>query len=141
MLDKLKKFELRLFKTGLERLIFRKALILLAISAVIFSVFFNSRFIIIAGLMAGSVFSIIRLKSMTSALRGMMPGKNASGAVAKNILGFVIAQMVAVVLLLCASIINFGLFAGIAFGILIVPFSIFINALTESFGITHNHFE
>ncbi len=136
-----KKIGLRLFKSNLERLILKKAVIVFFIATILFALFFESRLFLLAGLAIGGIFSIIRLGSLVNVLSGLLIRNNTNNVTMKSIASFLLTQILVAVLLFGSAMINIWLFIGVTAGILLVPTTIMINALTESFGITHNNFE
>ncbi|MFA6309492.1 MAG: hypothetical protein WC677_07120 [Clostridia bacterium] len=137
----IRKISTHLFESDFEKLIIKKAAILFVILTTLTLIIFNSRFYILTGLAVGGLFSLLRLGSLSNVLSGMLFLNNTRKITSKSIVSFIISQLMAAVLLICSALLNIWLFVGITTGILLVPTTIFINAITESFGITHNNFE
>jgi hypothetical protein len=96
---------------------------------------------ILAGLMLGTIFSILRFSSTSSTLSLLMIEEQRPAVVGKTIVKYILNQFSAIVLLAVSLKFSQWLFMGMVAGILMVPAVIFINGLTEGLGITHNNFE
>jgi uncharacterized membrane protein len=74
-------------------------------------------------------------------LSGLLTGSKHGPITVRMISKYIINQAFVVLLLAVSIKLDFGLFSGLAAGLLLVPVTIMINGITEGLGITHNGFE
>ncbi|MCX7709411.1 MAG: hypothetical protein N2484_06125 [Clostridia bacterium] len=139
-----KKGKKNLLSTKFEKFLAKRVLIISIIVAILDIVFFYHRFIILAGLATGTVFSLLRLNSYMTTFSRLLSQASQAGekkAVSKSITRFLINS--ALVILVLGASLNFSqdFFIGTLEGIFMVPLAIMINGITEALGITHNNFE
>lgn len=123
----------------------KRVLICYMLVSIIDVVLVEQRWLALFGLTAGCALSILKFGSYSWVF-----GKIASlGTVAANkgtgaglgILVFTFNQLFLLPILYLAYKYDIWFFTGFVAGILLVPFAIMINCLTEATGITHNNFE
>ena len=130
-------------KSKMAVFIAKRVLICYILLSIIDIVWMKQRWSILAGLSLGGILSIVKfggnawlIGRITSA--GTPQTKNPAKS---GMLFFLINQLILLPVLFIAYFINTWFFAGIVAGILLVPFVIMINCVTEASGITHNNFE
>ena len=134
-----------MLKSKLEKFVAKRVLIFFIILSILNIVFNEERWYLLFGLMFGGIFStfkfvayaVVLKKALTieSENRQVRLGKNSS------LLTFIISQLILLPLLFLSLKFNQSFFTGIVIGILLVPFVIFINCITEILKLTHNNFE
>jgi hypothetical protein len=128
-------------KGSIEKFIAKRVLIVLILLSILDIIFIKNRWIALAGLFFGALLGMIKLSSMASAITKTLAQGIPSIAAKKSVFRFGINQIVAVLILIILKKIHLWLFIGAASGMLLIPFIITVNCLTEGFGITHNKFE
>jgi hypothetical protein len=132
----------RLFKTKLEVFILKRMLITFFLLTVVDFLFVKNWALALIGLTTGGIFRILKFSSYVFVFGSAVSANGRSSQVVlKSILVFVISQLVVLPLMYAALKINIWLFIGVVTGILLVPFVLFINSITEVLKITHNNFE
>lgn len=130
---------------GLTVLIVKRVLICYILLSIIDVVLVKQRWLALFGLSVGAVFGVLKFISYSWVF-----GRIASGAAAGirkgagaglGILVFAFNQILLLPLLFVAYKFDMWFFTGLVAGILLVPFAIMLNCLTEAIGITHNNFE
>lgn len=125
----------------LWKFIAKRALVLFILLSTLNIVFMEERWFILAGMLLGGSFGVLKLGSMISTVSSLMliPDKpdKSKGVIVK----FLINQAVTIMLLAVSISINLWFFAGMTAGVLLVPAAVFINNITEILGITHNNYE
>lgn len=128
-------------KTKIEKFIAKRVLIVIGLLSIVTITVLQQRWMVLAGLFAGGIFSILRFGSLSDMITSLLNGGNKQSVALRSVLSYVLS-MITLVILMAASLLYNGWFAaGMITGILLVPFIIFINSLTEGLGITHNNFE
>ena len=134
---------MKLLKDRLEKFIFGRMLIGLASLALLDLIFLQQRWAALAGLILGGILGLTRFLSSSAALRQALSVTNQTklAPVLSIIIRYAAGQTLIVVILAASLVVNPWLFMGCAAGILLIPFIIFINGLTEGLGITNNKFD
>ncbi len=128
-----------MLKSKIEQFTAKNSVIFLMLLSILDIILLKNRWIVLTGLVVGTIFSIIKFGSYAWAFeRICRTGSSASGT---GILVFALNQLLLLPLLFLAYHLSRWLFAGFVAGILIVPFVLMFNAITEMLGITKNHFE
>lgn len=125
---------------SLEKFITKRVLILFFILTILDSVLLSNKLLFFIGLVLGSLVSLFRFFFMDKALTSILILKSEGGNKKVPVIYF-ISLLVTFSLLILASIINKWVMLGTMTGILVVPFVVMINSLTEGLRITHNNFE
>lgn len=134
-----------MFKSKIEQFVAKKAVICLILLSIIDVIAINYKWLVFVGLVLGTILSVAKFGSYAWVFericnpdQGDSSKKQASGS---SITVFMLNQLILLPLLFLAYFINLRIFAGFVAGILIVPFVIMMNSITEVLGITKNHFE
>lgn len=126
----------------LEKKIAKKVVVLFIISAILDIMFLaNNRWIVLIGLIVGSVFSLLRFHSSATAFTTMLSKTDGSIKTNQVLIKYVLNQLMALLILAASLRFSLWLFAGVAAGILFVPFVIMFNSITQALGITRNNYE
>lgn len=134
-----------MIKSKLERFITKRVLICMILLSIIDIILLENRWFVLVGLIVGTILSITKFASNAWVFGGIF-GTEQNNAQKKlapvaSVGMFAVNQLILLPLLFLAYFTNQGIFAGFVAGILLVPFVIMINSITEAFGITKNHFE
>lgn len=123
----------------------KRVLIWCSILSIIDIIWLKNRWYILVGLLIGGIISIVKFGSYIWVFKRVFaPGIARNGGKAGasgSIVAFALNQIILFPLLYLAYILNHWFFAGVVSGILLVPFVIMINCITEVCGITKNNFE
>ena len=123
----------------------KRVLICYILVSILDLVFMKQRWYILVGMFLGAVVSLIRFRSYGFVFgRIFLVNRVAAHKGISIIAGlsvFALNQLVLFPLLFIAYKYNVYFFAGVFTGILLLPFMLFVNCLTEAIGITHNNFE
>lgn len=119
----------------------KRVLVLYVILLIIDLVFINKRWLVLVGLTVGAVIGLFKFKSTALVLSKLISTDKRKNHAKRNILLYVVSQLLVIILLGLAMLVSIWLFAGFTAGILLVPLAIIYNSLTEFFGFTHNNFE
>lgn len=134
-----------MFKSKLERFILKRVLICMILLSIFDITLFENRWLVFVGLIVGSILSIVKFGSNAWVFEGIFGTDENNGhkklAPHSSVVVFAINQIILLPLLLLSYYISQWVFTGFIAGILVVPFVIMINSITEAFGITKNHFE
>jgi hypothetical protein len=134
-----------LLKSKIEKFVAKRVLMFFIILAILNLVFNDERWYLLFGLMFGGIFSTFKFVAYAVVLKKALVietenGKSRSGT-KNSLLTFIISQIILLPVLFLSLKFNQSFFTGIVMGILLVPFVIFINCITELLKITHNNFE
>ena len=134
-----------LLESKQERFLAKRVAIFALILIIIDLIFIKVKWFALCGLVIGSLLSILKLASYAMVFTKIIfsqagDNKNKFGAV-KTLLNFVINQIIVILALFISIKVNLWLFIGFAAGVLLVPFVIMVNILSEALKITHNNFE
>ncbi|NTW72359.1 MAG: hypothetical protein HGA49_08975 [Eubacteriaceae bacterium] len=127
-------------KDTLAGFIIKRVLILFGILVLLDLIFLNQRGYVLAGLLLGTAFGILKLNSTLSMLKNVLPKGESSQAVRRSLRNYLIGNLGTAVVLIAAVITNLWFFAGTVVGLLLVTLTILINSITEVLHITHNNF-
>jgi len=134
-----------LLKSKLERFLAKKAVICLMLMSIIDIIAVKNRWLVLIGLVVGAILSVAKFGSYAWAFRriiGIDQGDSSKRVgPGSSITVYVLNQLILLPLLFLIYLLNHWIFAGFVAGILIVPFVIMINSITEVLGITKNNFE
>jgi hypothetical protein len=108
-------------------------------------VFIRQKWLLLIGLTAGAIFSLLRFGT-NAAVYGGIPFAGAKIKVNNLSAGTVIViyainQIILLPLLFISYKAGMAFFEGVVAGILLVPLVLFINSITEAIRVTHNNFE
>ena len=108
-------------------------------------VFMSRKWYILGGLLLGGAWGIFKFGSYAFIFRKLFTSKSGNGqekhAGINSVAIFVINQLLLLPLLFISLKFDLWFFYGVAAGILLVPFVILFNIITETLKITHNNFE
>jgi hypothetical protein len=130
-----------LFQSKIEKFLVKRVLLLFVILEVVVILLMKDPQALSAGLFAGGIFSVLRLKAMADLLSRILFEKTTHRHANSSIAGFIIAQAAAALLLILALWIHNRAFIGAAAGILLVPAVVTVNSITEGLHFTNNNFE
>lgn len=130
-----------MFGKNIEIFITKRVIILLIILSIANIIFMNERWKVLAGLLIGTAFSVIKFYSNAYYLRSILTGVARFSAMRGIIIRYLISQISVVIVLTMTIVHDIWFFAGITAGLLSVPVVIFINSITEGLGFTHNNFK
>lgn len=118
----------------------KRVCIFYAIALIICLIFSEHRLIMIAALTIGVLVALLRFAVLESVLRYLLGGANKKRAVIISIVIYSLNLVIIGITVVFAM--QFGIHAFVAAlgGILSVLFVVMINAITEAFGITQNHY-
>ena len=125
----------------IELFVLKRVLIFLPVLTIVDIVFIEQKGAVFAGLAIGSACGLLRFFYMAATLRRILCGGDTGRAAAAALTKSAISLLGAMAVLAAAIVTDLWLFAGATAGILLVPFVLTINSLTEGLGITHNNFE
>lgn len=128
-------------KTKIEKFIAKRVLIVVGLLSIVTIAVLQQKWMVLTGLFAGGIFSILRFGSLSDMITSLLNGGNNQSAALRSVLSYVLSIITLVILMAASLLYNRWFAAGMITGILLVPFIIFINSLTEGLGITHNNFE
>lgn len=134
-----------MLKNKLANFVAKRVLICCLFLSIIVLIWLEHRWFTLLGLLLGSAFSITKFGSYTWIFKRIVsdaagPAQKAHSA-RSGMLGFLVNQIVIFPLLLAAFFVDQWFFTGMVAGILLVPFVIMINCVTEALKITSNNFE
>ena len=134
-----------MFKSKIEQFVAKKAVICLVLLSIIDMIVMDYRWLVLGGLVLGAILSVAKFGSYAWVFDRIcsmdQSGFSKKQAPGSSITVFMLNQLILLPLLFLAYFLNRWIFAGFVAGILIVPFVIMINSITEVLGITKNHFE
>ena len=131
-----------MLKSKIEKFIAKKAVICLLLVSIIDMITVKNRWFVLIGLIAGTILSVAKFGGYAWIFaRICNTDSTKKQAPRSSITVFVLNQLILLPLLFLAYFLSNWIFAGFVAGILIVPFVIMINNITEVLGITKNHFE
>lgn len=122
-----------------EKFLLRKSVVLILILIGLSQVVFRINLAIFLGLIIGYFVSLIRLRVLSSAAKGVLSRfkKNNIGSG----LNYIGVQIITILVLVVAIKISIPVFLAASLGILTIPITIMINSFTEFLGATRNNFE
>lgn len=139
-----------MLKNKLANFVAKRVLICSVILSIIILVWLGQKWFALAGLLLGSALSIIKFGSYTwlferilsaAANNSIATGSKRKSSARLSMLGFLANQIIVFPVLFAAYFLNQWFFAGITAGVLLVPFVIIVNCITEALKITSNNFE
>ncbi|NJD03698.1 MAG: hypothetical protein FIA99_14135 [Ruminiclostridium sp.] len=134
-----------MFKNKLASFMVKRVFICFILLSVIDMVLLEFRWHVLAGLILGSFFGVLKFGGYAWIFEKIVstivnPAQKTSSAKI-GLFGFLVNQLLVFPLLLAAYFLNKWFFAGIVTGVLLVPFVIMLNSMTEALKITRNNFE
>jgi len=129
-----------LLKTKYEKYIIKRSAILFVLIAVADIILLNNSVFAILGLMAGSIFGIIKFGMWAILLSKVLLSPYNGAVIAKSLVIFYMLFGLTAVLLFISASINMSLFIGATEGVLLIPVTIFILSLVGGAGIKKNDF-
>lgn len=134
-----------MLKNKLVNFIAKRVLICSILLSIIVLIWLEHKWYTLAGLLLGSVFSVMKFGSYTWIFKRIVSDAESSLRKAKpvkrSMLGFLANQIIVFPLLLAAYYLNQWFFIGVVAGVLLVPLVLMINCVTEALKITRNNFE
>jgi hypothetical protein len=132
-----------LLKSKMAIFIEKRVLICFILVSIIDIVWIQQRWSVLIGLFSGGIISTMRFGSNTWIINRIVSVNTpqSKNPARSSMLFFLVNQIILLPVLFTAYFINLWFFTGIVAGILLVPFVIMINCVTEASGITHNNFE
>ncbi len=134
-----------MLKTKLERFIAKRVLICVILLTIIDLVLLEHKWFVLIGLIPGAIFSLAKFGSYAWVFGKILGVSSKAGldklAPGSSIAVFMLNQFILLPLLFIAYFLHQWIFIGFIAGILLVPFVVMINCMTEGIGITKNHFE
>lgn len=118
----------------------KRVCIFYAIALIICLIFSGHRLIMIAALTVGVLISLLRFAVLESVLRHLLSGANKKRAIAINIVIYLLNLVIIGITVVFAMQFGIHTFLAALGGILSSLFVIMLNAITEAFGITQNHY-
>lgn len=118
----------------LRRFFLKRVLVVWAVASVLTLLIFGGVYKAVAGIGIGAVLSLCRIRLLERSIGAEPDGGKKKSAVLASGLWFILLFS----LLMTSVNVDAGLFLGIAGGLLILPFIIMANAVTEKLGITRN---
>jgi|GEM_PF-582440 len=131
--------KLKLLGSKLEIFVVKRITVWFFIFSV-FGLFLENRWYLLLGLFVGAAFCIFRFRSYAYVFQRATDKEIGKRSVVKSILIFSGNQLLLIVLLLIFYFWNRWIFGGFIGGVLLAPFVIVVNCITEVLGITNNHF-
>lgn len=134
-----------MLKVKLANFIAKRVLICCILLSTIVLIWFEARWFTLSGLIFGSAYGVVKFGSFAWIFNRI--GSSEASAVHKSklakegMLGLLINQILIFPLLLAAYFLNHWFFTGFVAGILLVPFVLMLNSVTEALKITDNNFE
>ncbi|HEX3028818.1 MAG TPA: hypothetical protein VHT34_05855 [Clostridia bacterium] len=134
-----------MLKSKLEIFVTKRVLIFFIILSIFDIVLLDKRWLVLLGLFPGSLLCILRFSSNALLLKEILSSAADYGesrhAGFKSVLFFIINQIILVFMLFVFYKISPWAFAGFTAGLVLVPFVLMLNGITEALRITHNNFE
>lgn len=134
-----------MFKNKLFVFVLKRVLICFIVLSIIVMISIKQRWFAFAGIFSGGILSILRFGSstavftrITAAVPGSAPVRHGAGV---SVLVYVINQVILLPLIFVAYKLGQWFFSGFVAGILLVPFVVMLNSVTEILAITHNEFK
>ena len=134
-----------MFESKLEKFMVKRVFVLIIILSIVDMIIMESKWLVLVGLMMGTILSIAKFSLNARIFSGNLCThkspilrKLSSSA---NIILFTIIQITLFLLLFLSYSLSPWIFAGFVAGVLLIPFAIMINSVTEALGLTKNHFE
>lgn len=118
----------------------KRVLVLYVILLVIDLIFIDKKWLALTGLTVGMGIGLLKFKSTALVLSKLISTDESKKHTKRNILLYVVSQLLVIIFLGLALLLSIWLFAGFTAGILLVPLAIIANSITEFLGITHNNF-
>ncbi len=128
-------------KNKLEKYILIRVLILSVILSIIFIVFAEQFWFGLVGIVSGTSAGLLKLSLLVKALPKILSPSSGLKPSTRSILRFGAGYLAVFVLLFIGATINLTLFAGMAAGILLVPFAIFLYGIAKGLGLSKYDFE
>lgn len=125
----------------LEKFIAKRVLILFCILVILNLIFISEKVNVMFGLFLGLVLGFARFSFLSATISTLLGCNDKIKAVRKTFFRYTLNQAVMLALFIVSIEYSLWIFAGAIAGVLLVPFTIWINAVTEGLGVTHNHFE
>lgn len=120
----------------------KKRILIIYIALIIVSlIFFDARWIIVAGITLGLIFGLIKYIAVARFVAKILSHAKEHFKLIVVFMRFSRLQLVTMLLMAVLAKINLWLLAGFVAGILAVPIIIMINSITEALGISHNYFQ
>jgi len=130
-----------LLKGKLEIFVVKRSSVLYVFLILLDIIFVRQKWMAIAGLSLGGIFSVIRFDSTVYTSRNLLSQNNLALTARLSVLKYILTQIATILLLVTSLLLDMWFFFGVTAGILAIPLVIMINGVTEALGITHNDFE
>ena len=133
-----------MLKNKLANFIAKRVLVCGALLSVIDLIWIEQRWYALAGLIAGSIFCIVKFGSYSwifGKIIAAATGNQKGNPVKTSTIGFLVNQAIVFPILLAAYYIHIWFFTGFIAGVLLLPLIIIVNCVTEVVGLTRNNFE
>ena len=121
------------------KFLFARALALSVILAAMSFLLSGNRLYVPAGILAGSLASVYRLRMYSKSLTYFT--RNKQNVFIKSLLLNLFSQTLSLIILVAAVAVNGYLFIGVAAGLVTTVPVICLNGLTEKIGLTHNNWQ
>lgn len=133
-----------MFFSRIERFIYKRLLICFLLLSIIDMAFIEDRWLVLAGLTAGTVVGAVKFGGNARALAGIFglavrESRGRTGRRCGTVI-FLLNQIILLPFLFLAYYLGQGIFWGFFTGIMTIPLLIMLNSITEAIGITRNHF-
>ncbi len=129
-----------MLKTKYEKYIIRRSAILFILIAVLDFILLNDNILAFLGLLAGSIFGIIKFGMWAILLsKFFLPSYNGA-VIVKSIVIFLLLFGGTALLFTISALINMSLLIGVTEGVLLIPFTAFLLSLVGGAGIKKNDF-
>lgn len=134
-----------MLKSKLEIFVAKRVLIFFIILSIFDIVLLDKRWLVLLGLFPGSLLCTLRFSSNALLFKELLSSAADYGeyrhAGLKTVIFFIINQIILVFLMFVFYKISLWAFAGFTAGLVLVPFVLMLNGITEALKITHNNFE
>jgi hypothetical protein len=130
-----------LLRSKLERYVTKRVLILIVLLSCADIVFIEHRWIVLAGLVLGGIFSLLRFGTTASAFTVLIGRGTQSSAMKRSLVKYLLNQAATIALLVASILYDVWLFGGILAGILLVPAVLSVTGIMKGLGLAHIDFE
>jgi len=127
------------FKTEYEKFVIKTAILVLSLIIIIDIMFLSHKWLAIIGLLIGAVFGMLKF-GITAALISKIISYSERQAVSRNIIMYLICLVLTAVIFFVSAHIHTYILIGMAEGVLLIPFTLFIICLGGGTGFIKKYF-
>lgn len=124
-------------RTGTVSFLVKRSSVLALCYVVICMIFFNKAPFVIIGALSGAFCGIVRFVAVSKCYGSLLKPDRSK---ASDILCYLLIQIMTIIMLVFAAAWRIEFFFAAGLGLLIMPFVIFVNGITEALGLTKNKF-